>query len=337
MRQFQNVLIVRTDRIGDVVLTTPAIAAVRANLPSAKITVLVSSNTRDLLEGNPHIDEIIVEDRKKSHKGWSGFWKLVGDIKRRRFDCAMVFHTKRRTNLLCFLSGIPCRIGYRDKNYGFLLTEGLKDERHLGRKHESQYCLDLLGHLGFRTEGFVPLLPVNAQSQGLIDRWIKDNHSTGSKIIAVHPGASDPVRFWPTQSYAQLIERLSSIPGCVIIVCGTGESVRLAREIRQKCSAKFHDLTGQMSLSQTVALLKRSHLLISSDSGPVHLASALGIYVITLFLRNLPGVNVERWGPLGKKGFVLLAQPGKAAVAGQEGTIAVEDVEQLAKDLMDRP
>ncbi|MBZ0166549.1 MAG: glycosyltransferase family 9 protein, partial [Candidatus Omnitrophica bacterium] len=145
MNTFHNILIVRTDRIGDVVLTTPAIRAVKNKFPQSRLTVLVSPLTYDLIHGLPWIDEIMVDDRAGLNKGIMGFCHLVHSMRYKKFDLAVVFHTKRRTNLACFLAGIPYRMGYKNNKYGFLLNHPVPDERHTGQKHESEYCLDLLG------------------------------------------------------------------------------------------------------------------------------------------------------------------------------------------------
>ncbi len=342
---YRNILIVRTDRIGDVILTTPAIAAVRAHYPQSRITVLVSSSTRDLVDGNPNIDDVMIDDRRGSFRGAFGFWQLVMAIKRKNFDLAIIIHTKRRTNLLCFLAGITNRVGYRDKNFGFLLTEGVKDDRHLGVKHESKYCLDLLKQLGINASQTDPYLPVRPDAGRWIDQWMTENRLTGVKLIAVHAGASDPERCWPVESFAKLIDQLAQVAGCKVVVFGAGHALEVARRLKTLCAQPYFDLTGQTSLAQTVALLKRSHLLISNDSGPVHMAAAAGIYVISLFLRDQPGINPERWRPLGSKSYVLSNKPEEAIrldtsgqiISGIKDSISVEQVFELARDLLQRP
>jgi len=133
--EFKNILVVRTDRLGDVVLTTPAIGALRKAFPKARISMMVSPATVDLLRRNPYLDEVIVYDRFKEHHGLKGYWKFVLELRQKKFDLAVIYHTKRRINLVCFLAGIPSRIGYRNDKFGFLLTHGLPDTRPLGIKH----------------------------------------------------------------------------------------------------------------------------------------------------------------------------------------------------------
>lgn len=343
-KDYRNILIVRTDRIGDVILTTPAISAVRAHYPHSRITVLVSAYTRDLIDGNPNVDEVMVDDRKGKCRGAFSFWRLMLAVKRKNFELAIIFHTKKRANLLCFLAGIKKRIGYRDKNFGCLLTEGVKDDRHLGTKHESQYCLDLLKHLGINTSQADLYLPVRPDAARWVEQWISENKLGDSKIITVHAGASDPDRCWPAESFARLIDQLSQVAGYKVVVFGAGHALELAKRLKTLCAQPFLDLTGQTSIAQTVALMKRSQLLISNDSGPVHIAAAVGIYVISLFLRDQPGLNPERWRPLGSKSYFLSNKSQDAVrldssgqmISGHKDSITVDQVFELAVDLLQR-
>lgn len=342
---YRNILIVRTDRIGDVVLSTPTIAAVRANFPNARITVLISLSTVDLMEGNPNIDAIMVDDRGKAHKGVFKFWRLVGEIRQKNFDAAIILHTKRRTNLLCFLAGIKNRIGYRDKNYGFLLTQGFADDRHLGKKHEIQYSLDLLKSMGLRVDEPKSFLPSQPSAENWVRDWLKEKNIDRERLVAIHPSASDPTRCWPLESFAKLIDELVGSFGCRVVVFGAGNTVDLARELKSLCVHPFFDLTGQTSIAQTVSLLRQSRLLISNDSGPVHIGAAAGIFVIAIFLRNQPGINPERWKPFGPKGFVIVNKHQEVIrvdgsgriISGARDAIKPEEVARLAQDLLKRP
>ncbi len=345
MLNYRNILIVRTDRIGDVVLTTPVIEAVRTNFPNANITVLVSKTTRNLVDGNPYLNDVLIDDRQGRLKGFFGFWRLVAQIRSRKFDVAFIFHTKKRTNLLCFLAGIPVRVGYKDKNYGFLLTKGFVDRRHFGEQHEVEYCLDLLRKMGLNVVSPSIFLPTDPKAEEWAQEWLKNNNPSGLKIVAIHPGASDSTKRWPAGCFIGLVDKIVERHKCLVIVIGVGAAVELARELRVQCARPFIDLTGQTSVAQIASLLRRCHLLISNDSGPMHLGAAAGIYVLALFLRNQPGINPERWKPFGPKGFVLSNRPDEAVrlgidgsvVSGYKDSIQVEDVLGIVNDLFERP
>ena len=115
-----NILIVRTDRIGDVVLTTPVFKALRKVYPAARIAVLVKPATVDLVKGNPYIDEVIVDDPLGVNRGIIGALRLARAIRRHHFDTAFIFHTKRRYNVACFLAGVSQRIGYKNNKLSLI-------------------------------------------------------------------------------------------------------------------------------------------------------------------------------------------------------------------------
>lgn len=306
--EFQNILIMRTDRMGDVLLTTPAIAALRDAFPQASLSLLVRPQTRDLVADHPALHEVLVDDRTQTHRGIMGFWKLVRQLRSKQFDLAIVFHTKRRTNALAFLADIPYRLGYRNAKWGFLLTHGLKDHRHLGEKHERDYCLDVLKPLGIQTENHSLYISIQAVSEEWAEAWLKEEFLTiQDKIISVHPGASDPTKMWPPQYFAAVMNKLSDHLAYPMVLVGEKALQPVAAEILSQTRGRVIDLTGRTSVSQLVSLIKRSHLLISNDSGPVHVAEALGTPVVAIFTRNEPGINPERWQPLGEKARVVVA------------------------------
>jgi len=345
-KTFQKILVVRTDRIGDVVLTTPAIKALRQAYPASHISVLVTPTTYNLIKGNPYIDEVLVDDRQGQHKNPFGFLKLLREIRLKRFDLAIIFHTKRRYNLLCSWAGIPCRLGYKNDNFGFLLTHPLKDLRSLGQKHEAEYCVDVLRAIGVENEDLDLFVPVQKEAEDWAFNWMQENNLKSNEFIAIHPGASDATKCWPTGNFAQLMDRLSERYAFKIVLIGATNTIALSEDILRQThhASQFLNLSGKTSPAQMVSLLRRSRLLISNDSGPVHVAAGVGAQVISLFLRNQPGINPERWKPLGPKSFTLSNKPGEEIklddkckpIAGQPGSISVDSVLELTEQIFQK-
>ena len=297
MKDFKRILIVRTDRIGDVVLTTPAVKALRLFYPKAFLAMLVSSQTKDLVQGIPFIDEVIVDDRNEKYQRWR-FFNLVNLIRRERFDLAVIFHTKKRTNSLCFFAGIPMRLGYRNNKFGFLLTHKINDLRPEGKKHEAQYCLDVLKGLGIESEDLQTTVPLRNECEQWADDFINTHNLAGEKLFAIHSGSSCPTKKWPAHKFVALIAALQEkYPGKVVLVGGV-DNVETASIIKEGGQGNVLDLTGQTSVGQLASLLKRCYMLISNDSGPVHVGDAVGTPVVSIFTRNQPGINPERWRPL---------------------------------------
>ena len=311
MTSYQNILIVRTDRLGDVVLTTPVIAALRKACPKARISIMVRNETRDVVEGNLYLDQVIVYDREKTHKGPWGFWKFIFRLRREKFDLAIVLHTKKITNAICFLAGIPHRLGYKNEKFGFLLTHPLPDTRWQGTKHESEYCLDVLKALGIRDVPPEFYVPVQKEGEAWVQQFFLENQIKASeRLIAVHPGASCISKRWPAQNFAEVINRIQNDSSARIVLIGKDDPSRAAGEILAAVKGPVVDLTGKTSVSQLISLLKRCHLLISNDSGPVHVASALGVPVVAIFGRNQAGLSPTRWRPWGEKSLVLHKEVG---------------------------
>lgn len=306
MKEFKNILIVRTDRIGDVVLTTPAIRAVRQHFPSAKISVLIAPLTYELLNGLPFINEILIDDREGVNKSGKGFLKLVQLLKSKKFDLVINYHTKKRINLACYFARIPHRVGYKNKKFGALLNHPVEDRRHLGEKHEAEYCLDLLKEIGVESDDLTLEVAVNEESS----RWMEDffnlnNIKDNDQIVVIHPAASDPAKQWPKENFIEAMrvmsERKSNLK---FLIIGTYTNRPIAQSIARGHPAAI-EMAGLISLGQLVSLLKRADLLISNDSGPVHIASAVGTAVVSIFTRNQPGINPQRWQPLGENSRIV--------------------------------
>ncbi len=343
-----NILVVRTDRIGDVVLTTAAVRALRKNFPDARIAMMVAPATRQLVEGNPDINEVIVHDRAGKNKGIIGFWKQVINLRRKKFDWAIIFHTKRWTNMFCFLAGIKRRTGYRNEKFGVLLNDPVLDDRDVGIKHEAEYCVDILNSVGVSAplSEIEFVIPVNPQSDAWVENWCRENHFDPKDLIIINPSASDPARQWPAERFAKIIQILQSKNIGPVAVIGTQNDIaaqKVLSSVQSTQSVKVFDLRGKTSMSQLIALLRKSRMLISNDTGPVHIAAALKTPVVSIFTRNEPGINPERWRPLGEKVKVVVTpykgnisfRKAKVTDASYLDAISVESVWEAVDALLE--
>ena len=312
----RNILVVRADRMGDVVLTVPAIRALKRAFPQARVSVWLDASTKTLLDGLSFVDEILVEDKGR---GWRGYLSFVFALRRRKFDLAVVYNTKRRTNMACAFAGIPHRLGYKNEKYGGLLTHPVNDRRHLGEKHEAEYCLDLLREIGVQSQD----LTLEIARDNDAEHWAKDlvaREFQGASFAAIHASASCSTRFWPIRSYVELIDRLAD-GGMRIVLVGGEDAQGSAQEIGAAVSRPVLDMTGKTSLPQLVSLLRRARVLVSNDSGPVHVAAGAGTPVVSIFLRSQPGINPRRWRPLGLKSRVVVPPQGKEIVVDRHSHV----------------
>ncbi len=299
--QFKRILIIRTDRIGDVVLSTPVIKAVREKYPSAYIAMMVSPYTKEIVEGNPYLDEVIIYDKDAKHKSWRRTFEFARNLKKKRFNLALILHPTNRVHLVAFLAGIKRRIGY-DRKLAFLLTDKIPHTKQYGQKHELEYNLDLLKILGIVPSDkdiFVPIKPEARQAveELLRQEGVKENEA----LLAINPGASCPSKVWSAQRFAEVADKLAQEYNFKVLVVTGPKDRPQAQHLIANMRGKAINLAGRLSLSQMAALLSRCSLFISNDSGPVHIGSAVGVPVISIFGRDQKGLSPRRWGPVGKR------------------------------------
>jgi heptosyltransferase II len=340
--EFKRILIVRTDRIGDVLLSTPAIKALRQAYPSSFIAMMVSPYSKEIVEGNPYLDEVIVYDKDRLHKGWFSSMKFTRELKKKRFELALILHPGNRQHMIAFFAGIHRRLGYGRK-MGFLLTDRIKHLKQLGEKHESEYALDLVRFLGIEPGDNPMFMPVKAESEEWARNFLRENNiSDSDKLLAVHPGASCPSKRWPGDRFAQVADKLAERFGFkVLILAGPGD-LQAASSVSGQMHSPAINLGGKTSVSQLASILKRCGLFISNDSGPVHMACALGVPVISIFGRSQAGLSPRRWGPQGANSRILHKEVGCRVCLAHNcakgllclKAITAEDVLAAAEDIL---
>jgi len=303
---YRRILIVRTDRLGDVLLSTPVIKALRQEFPQSYISMLVSSYTQDVLDGNPDLDEIITFDKDaKDTSGWWPVFKFIQGLRKKKFDLAIILHPTVRMHLLTFLSGIPRRLGY-DRKFGFLLTDRIKHTKQAGQKHESEYALDLVRYLGIEAIDKTLFMPIKQESEKWVETLFKEaGIKDNDRLLAIHPAASCPSKIWPGERFAEIADQLAGQYGFKVVIVSGAKDTQKAEVMIKNMRTKALNLAGKTSISQLASLLNRCQLFISTDSGPIHVASALGVPVIAIFGRSQAGLSPQRWGPLGAKNKVL--------------------------------
>ena len=296
----------RLDRLGDVVLSTPVIRVLRRAWPDAYLAMMVRPVCRELLDGHPDLNEIILYDRDSAHHGWWATLRFGWALRAKRFDAALVLHPTNRSHVIAWAAGIPRRIGYRRKS-GWLLTQQLPHDKHLGTRHESDYALDLVRALGLTVDAVpAPLIAQRPEHRAAAEHWLTARGwRSGERLIALHPSASDEAKRWPAASFAQAGDRLATEAGARVVVISGPDAADHGRDVVTRMRSAPLDASGQLSLGTLAALLARCQALVSNDSGPVHVAAAVGTPVVSLFGRNQPGLGPARWGPVGPRHVAL--------------------------------
>lgn len=339
-----RILLIRTDRIGDVLLSTPAIKAVRDAYPGAYIAAMVRPYAADIVKGNPYLDEVILYDKDGAHKGLLGSLIFAFGLRKKRFDLAVALHPTNRSNIIPFLAGIPERVGY-DKKGGIFLTKKLKDVKDLGEKHELEYTLDLVRRIGIEPKDKSLFMPISPDSEAWVEELLRrQGINRSDKLLAVHPAASCVSRIWPAERFAELADRLADKYGFKVLVVSGPEPghVKIAGDVIAKMRHSAVNLAGRTSVSRLASILKRCCLHVSTDTGPMHIASSVGAPVIVIFGRKQKGLSPKRWGPIGEKSRVLHKDVGCIECLAHNckidfkclKAVTVEDVMNAAKALL---
>jgi len=313
----KNILVVRNDRFGEFLLNIPALRALKETFINARIIAVVSPYVKELAECVPFVDEVI-EWASKKH-ALKEKLRLIGNLRKRSIDIAIMLNPSRDFNIFTYLAGIPTRVGY-DRKWGFLLTHKIKDKKYLGEKHEVEYNLELVGLIQAETEDKTLFLEIDSSIPGSFD--IKDNDN----LVVVHPWTSDPLKQWPTDNFRKLSKRLIKEKNLKIAIVGGKEELNKSKELFS--DSNLINLTGKTTLKQLAALLNKSRLLISGDSGPVHLACAVGTPVIAIFRSDITAKSPRRWGPWGGRNFVI--EKNKLC------DISVDEVLEIVKEVLNK-
>lgn len=302
----KRIIIVRMDRVGDLILSTPAIKAVRGAYPDSHIALLVRPYTKEAVDGNPYVNEIITYDKSNGEKGLLGKIKFIVGLRNKRFDLAIILHPKNSSHVFAFLAGIPERLGY-DKKMGMLLTKKVPHTKQYGLRHEIDYTLGLLRYIGIVSSDKNLHMPVNRSSEERIkDLFDKNGISQKDLVITIHPAASCISRRWALERFAKVSDMLAEKHGAkIVIISGPGSDKIMGDKVAKLMKSEPLNLSGKTSISDIASVLRRSKLLVSNDSGPVHISCAVGTPVISIFSRKNRGISPERWRPVGKRDIVL--------------------------------
>ena len=301
----KRVLIVRLDKIGDVLLSTPVIKAVRDACPDGYIAVMVRRYAKEILDGNPYLNEVIVYEKSGRERGLLRNLKFIRNLRRKKFDIALILHPTKRTHLLVSLSGIPETVGYNRK-WGFLLTTKIPHNKHHGLKHEIDYALDMLRYTGLDPKDKALYMPVNSRSEHTIDELFRENGIGKNDLcVAVNPGASCASKRWGAEKFAKVAERMIDKYGAKIVVLAGESDKKFGDKVSALLKKNCVNLSGKTSVADVASVLRRVKLFISNDSGPVHISCAVGTPVIAIFGRSDRGLSPSRWGPTGKRDIVL--------------------------------
>lgn len=290
-----NILIIHTAFIGDIVLSTPLLKRIKEVYKEAKITYVTTPAGASILKNNPYITEIIEYDKRGRHKGIRGIIELGKRLRYGNFSLAIVPHRYLRSSILAWLSRAPKRIGYNIASGSILYTDRIKYDKS---KHEVEKLLSFLGKVDGDLKEKYPLeLYPGMDENKKIDEIFKDLKE--KKIITIAPGSKWETKRWPIEYFNVLLEKLrENEKESQVIIVGGNEEKSLKLDLKNEI-----DLRGKTTLLELAELLKRSDVVVTNDSSPIHIASAFKKpYIVAIF-----GPTIEKFGffPWSKNSVVL--------------------------------
>ena len=289
-----KILVRATNWVGDAVLSIPAIEAIRARLPGAEITILARPWVADIYRGQPYVNRLIAFENKGKHRGLAGIERLARELRRERFDTAVLLQNAFEAAWIAWRAGIPERIGYARDARAWLLTRAVPvPEPGEAPAHETYYYLELL-----RRAGWLEKLPDAVHIRLHVDAAALERAESalvaagsprGALRVAFATGAAyGTAKCWPADRYAQLAGRLIAEFGADVILFGAASESAVAARVAS-VERRAINLAGRSAIGDLPALLARCGVFIGNDSGAMHVAAAVGLPVVAVFGPTDPG------------------------------------------------
>ena len=312
LKYIRRILVVRMGPLGETLQTTPVLSALRNRMPDAYIAMMVTSDREDLISVNPNLDRVILYQKSAP--------KLISTLREHRFEMVLILQPTFRLVLLTFLAGIKHRVGFSTNSGGkLLLTTAVVNNQD---QHETDRYLDVVRAIG--------ILPVTNEIEMHVvesaSRWavafLQDSGVSKERLlIGLNPGGFWPKRRWAKERFVQLADLLSSEYNAQVLITTGHSEARIGGEIAELMRHEPVVVENTTSMRIT-AMIQQCHLLVSNDTGPMHIGISVGTPTIGLFGQS----NPRKWGPLS----------GKHAIVHRDGmdAITVAEVMLVARRML---
>lgn len=299
---YENILLIKPSSLGDIVMALPALSSLRRNFPQAKISWLVRPEFAPILEGHPHLDEIIPFDRKtlaKAWRRWDAFKQLtdlIGRLRRGRFDAVLDLQGLFRTASLAWLSGCKRRFGpvWRKEFAHLFYTTSIVPRMECVHVIDTyRKLIEAMGGRDLPVEFVLPEKPAAATSARTL---LSQQKADPDRYAVIIPGSAQASKCWPADRFAALADRLASEHGLAVVATGGKAESPMIEQIQNFAKHPIANLAGRTSLPELVEVLRQARLVVSNDTGPGHIAAALGRPLVMLFSWS----NPLRVGPYGR-------------------------------------
>jgi heptosyltransferase-2 len=287
----KRILVRGPNWLGDAVMCEPALRGLRRLFPDAQIALLVKPAVADLFAGHPALTRVLTYDTKGRHAGLSGKWALAGQLRRQGFDLAILFQNAFEAAFLTFLAGVPRRYGYATDGRSLLLSDPIAAPDHRALVHQVRYYWDLLKPLGLKGDPTAPELVVfPEEEQAMAGRFAQGGLTTTDVVVGINPGSTyGGAKRWLPERFAEVTERLcrtireSREQQVSVVIFGAKGEEHLGREIAARLSSRSLVLSGATTIRELMAAVKRCTMLLTNDTGPMHIASAFQVPVVAIF------------------------------------------------------
>jgi heptosyltransferase-2 len=287
----KKILVRGPNWLGDAVMCEPALRGLRGLFPDAQVTLLVKPAVADLFAGHPAVTRLLTYDIKGRHAGRAGKWALARQLRRQGFDLAVLFQNAFEAAFLTFLARVPRRYGYATDGRSLLLSDPVAVPDQRMHPHQVRYYWDLLKPLGLTGDPPVPeLVVLSEEEQAMVRRFAQGGLATTDLVVGINPGSTyGDAKRWLPERFAEVTERLCRTihesPGqqVSVVIFGAKGEERLGQEIAARLSSRSLVLSGTTTIRELMAAVKRCSLLLTNDTGPMHIASAFHVPVVAIF------------------------------------------------------
>ena len=290
----KSILVIRRDALGDMVLSTPALRALRQTFTSAQIYLFASGYTRDLVANDPDIDHLILD---------------ADGMLKNTYDIAVVLHPGFAVNHLAYKSKARIRLGYTGSGGSFFLNLKVPDDRAHRLRHEVESALEVVARLGCKAVDTRLHVSVSREGEAFAEQFFRQHNLAGVTVVAMHPGARQQYIRWKPEGFSEVARRLIAEKKVRVVLVGSRGEQDLVLKVAGRLPGTIVQAVG-LSVAELVSVLKRCRIFIGNSTGPMHIAAGLGVPVVALFGSKHPLDSVQAWRPWGVSSVVITKELG---------------------------